>query len=586
MKRTSLTEKMVLYFLALGIGSIVVTGIFSFFTARKALLERTYDQLTSLRLARQTQIESYFNDRIRETAFYASSPEIIKLTKNLIEGNSNITVLAESITLSITESGYYAGLIITDKTGNILLKSNQSLLNRQKEPIFNADQLHNKTSGAFILDYQAPNQTHRSYLLSVEAIKTKGEIIAYMALILNPERINGYMLDANPSNGLGYSGETYVVGPDYLMRSQSRFIQESVLKTRVYTLPVLRALRNEIGIAQGLDYRGIEVLSAYGKISLNGLNWILIAEIDYTEATKSIYAIRNNILLLTVFTGLAFFIISYAISRRITKPLIKLKNAAVELGEGRLYNPVSIESDDEIGELTEAFNRMSVNLREKDEALKAERGNRLRSAIDGQDQERQRLSRELHDGIGQSMIAIRLRLGALENGVPEKIKHNLSSVILLTDNLIDDVRAISNALMPPALAEFGLTAAVSNLCNNLAENWGISTELIGEIPGQMLGRKARLYVFRIFQEALNNVAKHSGAKTLKIYSVSRENILYISITDDGKGFDEHSSCVSKGHGLNNIVERASLLKGKAIIKPTPGIGTTIEVEIPLNKSNA
>jgi signal transduction histidine kinase len=585
-KRTSLTEKMVLYFLALGIGSIVITGIFSFFTARKALLERTYNQLTSLRLARETLLENYFSDRLREIEYCASSPEVKRLTVNLVSHDFNGSNLTDSIGLPLYASVYYSGLMILDKSGKLLYNNNQDHKSTESRIVFDGRHLINNSPKAFVVDHPSSEPTDTNYLFTAGAIIIKGEIIAYIALQLRPELIYDFMLDANPSNGLGYSGETYLVGDDYLMRSPSRFIHGSVMKTRVMTLPVTRALKNETGIAQVLDYRGIEVLSSYGQVNIAGLNWALIAEIDYKEATASIYAIRNNILLLTVFTALAFFIITYMISRKITRPLIKLKNAAVDLGEGRLNTPVGIESDDEIGELTEAFNRMSINLHEKDIALKEERGNRLRSAIDGQDQERQRLSRELHDGIGQSMIAIRLRLGALENVVPEKIKQNIQTAISLTDSLIDDVRAISNALMPPSLAEFGLTAAISNLCNNLTESFGIKTELVGEIPGQIPGRKARLYIFRIFQEALNNVAKHSEAKTLKIVSVAKESLLYISISDDGKGFDQDSSCVSKGHGLNNIIERASLLKGKASIKSSPGNGTQIEIEIPLNKNMA
>jgi signal transduction histidine kinase len=577
---------MVLYFLALGIGSIVITGIFSFFTARKALLERTYDQLTSLRLARETLLENYFFDRLRETEYCASSAEVKRLATNLISHNLYASNLTDSIGLPFFASVYYSGLMILDKSGKLLYKNNQDQQTTENRIAFNSGHLNYNSPKAFVVDLPSGEPMDTNYLFTACAILIKGEVIAYIALQLRPELINDFMLDANPSNGLGYSGETYLVGDDYLMRSPSRFIQGSVMKTRVMTIPVSKAFKNETGIALVLDYRGIEVLSSYGQVHIDGLKWALIAEIDYKEATASIYTIRNNILLLTVFTALAFFIITYIISRRITRPLIKLKTAAVDLGEGRLNTLLGIESDDEIGELTEAFNRMSINLREKDIALREERGNRLRSAIDGQDQERQRLSRELHDGIGQSMIAIRLRLGAVENIVPEKIKQNIQAVISLTDSLIDDVRAISNALMPPSLAEFGLPAAVSNLCNNLTESYGIKTGLEGEIPGQIPGRKARLYIFRIFQEALNNVAKHSEAKTLKIVSVSKENILYISISDDGKGFDQDSSCASKGHGLNNIIERASLLKGKATIKSSPGEGTTIEIEIPLNKNTA
>jgi len=576
---------MVLYFLALGIGSIVTTGMFSFFSARKALLERTYDQLTSIRLARKTQIENFFSERLRETEFYAASDAVIRLVSELSRYNRHeITSFPAPDFGSFPDSAFYSGYAIFDPTGKVLIKN---------DPDSSVNQLHfidiqllivNGTKKSFIVDYTGSGSSSIGQLLSVSAVEANGITSAYLALIIRSGKTNDFMLEVGPANGLGYSGETYLVGPDQLMRSQSRFIPNSIMRTKVTTQPVEKALAGGSGIIQVNDYRGIEVLSSFGPVNIGGLNWVILAEIDYREATSAIYPIRNSIMFLTIFTGIAFFIISFMISRSITRPLKKLKDAAVELGEGRSVPVVKIQADDEIGALTDAFNRMAININEKDEALKAERHIRLRSAIDGQDQERQRLSREMHDGIGQSMIAVRLRLGALENRVPEIIRHELQTVIAMADNLIDEVRAISNALMPPALAEFGLTAAIRNLCNNLTGNYGIETSFDGDIPGQLMGKKARLYIFRIFQEALNNVSKHSGATTLKIECHSKGNTLCFIITDNGKGMDLNTACSSKGHGLNNIRERASLLKGEATILSSPGSGTTIQIEIPINKS--
>lgn len=585
LKRTSITEKMILYFLSLGIGAIVIIGSFSFFTSRKALLERTYDQLTSIRLARQTLIEQFFADRLRETDYYAHSSEIEKLTGEVLTGRlNNSDHFFNNRDVSVLSSGNYAGFMILDLSGKVLFTNTPDTLPDADRTDMISPLPDSSKAGAFMVDYPATGLQSSNQLLSASAIRINGRAVALLALIVRPGEIDEFMLEVDPAGGLGYSGETYLVGPDYLMRSQSRFIRNSVMLTPVRTIPAMRALENKEGIAQVIDYRGLEVLSSYGQLQVSGLNWIILAEIDLKEATVSIYTIRNNILLLTVFIGLAFFTITYAISRRITRPLIKLKTAAVELGEGRLNRLLDIESYDEIGELTEAFNRMSVSLLQKDEALQTERMNRLKSAIDGQDQERQRLSRELHDGIGQSLIAIRLRLGALENTVPTKTRLNIQSVITLADNLIDEVRAISNALMPPSLVEFGLSAAIRNLCNNLTETNGIKTSFEGEIPGQILGKKASLYIFRIFQETMNNAAKHSEATTLTIESQISDNTLNIRISDNGKGFDQKSPCVSRGHGLGNILERASLMKGEAFIISQPGVGTTIEIVIPVHKN--
>lgn len=526
---------MILYFLALGIGGIVITGLFSFNAARKALMERSYNQLTSIRLTRKAAIERFFIDRLNETAFLARTGGGIE---------------------QLADQGYYEGSL--------------------QENEINLSRITGKDSDiAFIVDYSEGDSARQ--LLSVCRMKDGDGLIA---LIIRQDLIDSMMLEVSPEHGLGYSGETYLVGADYLMRTSSRFIRNSVMKTRVMTIPAQKALTGEEGILLAEDYRKVKVLSSYSSIQVPGLHWSILAEIDYTEATASINTIRNNIILLSLLTALTLFILTYTISRRITRPLVRLKKAASDLGSGGTYAPLPVESLDEMGELTDAFNQMSVNLKMKDEALKAERINRVKSAIDGQDQERQRLSRELHDGIGQGIIGVRLRLAALETEVPDKVREKLRSVIQLNDNLIDEVRATSNALMPPALAEFGLIPAIRSIGHNISDAYGIETRVEGEFPQGLFGRKPVLYIFRIIQEAMNNAAKHSGATVLSVNIKTANEMLLVQITDNGKGFDTGVAC--SGHGLTNMKERVNLLKGSITVDSSPA-GTTIKVEIPVNK---
>lgn len=521
--------------MALGIGAIIITGMFSFRAAQKALLQRTYDQLTSIRLTRKSTVERFLNDRLRETAFMAQQGE----------GGW------------LPVSGYYSGSMVIDE-------------NWFSQPV----PKHN--DGAFIVDYRKADSVKR--LLAVCRIRNDNK---YLALIIKPGLIDSMMLEISPKHGLGYSGETYFVGTDYLMRTSSRFIEGSEMSTRVITIPVLKALEGREGSVLASDYRGIKVLSSYGRMNVNGLNWIILAELDYSEATASINAIRNNIILMSLITALALFLLTYTISRTITLPLKKLKKAASALADGKLHEPLMVESDDEIGELTEAFNNMIVSLGQKDKALRVERSKSVKSAIDGQDRERQRLSRELHDGIGQGIIGIRLRLAALENLVPSDLKEKVGSVISINDTLIDEVRATSNALMPPALAEFGLLSAVKSIGCNITDTTGIKVTVEGELPDGIFGRKPVLYIFRVIQEALNNAAKHSDATEIKVAIQTTRDLLKLEIADNGKGFE--AGCINTGLGLPNLKERVSLLKGCISIISSPGNGTVIRASIPVNK---
>jgi len=550
---------MILYFLALGTGCIIITGFFSFLTARKALLARTYDQLTSVRLTRQASVESFFAERLQEIAYFAESGE--KVMDHLPSAN-------------------YSGYLLCDQKGKVLLtKTADACFSIPRKVI--SKEISARGPMPRILDYSEATDSCRQLGIIAPKILANGDT-GILVMILKPGLIDAMMLEVNPDHGLGHSGETYLVGHDHLMRSRSRFIEGSLMQTRVDTDPVKLAFEGTNGILQTHDYRGVEVLSSFGEINLPGLQWVMLAELDYKEATASVYGLRNNIILLSLFTAVALFILTYTISKRITRPLKLLKDAVAELGEGRLPNAIAVESDDETGELTEAFNSMTVRLREKEEALRTERINSTRSAIDGQDKERQRLSRELHDGIGQNIIGIRLRLTALESSVPEHLKEEFHSVIGITDSLTDEVRATSTALMPPTLAEFGLMPAVRGICANITDTCGIRVNVEGEVPAGLFGRKPVLYIFRIIQEALHNAVRHSGADKIDVGLQFSNELLHLSVADNGRGFDI-SACQGSGHGLINMGERVNLLRGTMEVITLPGKGTRINVDIPVNK---
>ena len=212
------------------------------------------------------------------------------------------------------------------------------------------------------------------------------------------------------------------------------------------------------------DYRGVEVLGSFSRLSPACPGWAIIAEIDMDEAMVPIITIRNNILFITVFIAVVVFLATWLLSRKITNPVIKLKKAALELGTGKLGTKVDVLTNDEIGDLAASFNLMSDQLNEKDLELQKERNRRMRAAFDGQDTERQRLSRELHDGLGQSLIAQKLRLEALSPGEAGKSAELLDELKSCSDQLVDEVRRISNALMPAQLNQFGLVPALKQHC--------------------------------------------------------------------------------------------------------------------------
>jgi signal transduction histidine kinase len=386
------------------------------------------------------------------------------------------------------------------------------------------------------------------------------------------------MIESSTENGLGLSGETYLVGFDSLMRSQSRFSEHSVLLTKVKTFGVEQSLSGITGISIFEDYRGIKVLSSYGSLNIPNLNWVILAEIDISEAMAPVYNLRNNTLFIGIVIACLIFVFAYFFSERLTSPIRDLSKATLRIGNGEFRQSLPIQSNDEVGELTEGFNKMAGQLQQQQDELAQERQNTLRSMIDGQEQERQRLSRELHDGLGQSFIAIKLQLESFCDEIEGEKKEKLNKLKDYFEITIEDIRRMSNDLAPSVLKEFGLMTALRNLCRLFSEqsNIEIIYNSTGKIP--KLTSKAQTYLYRIAQEALNNAVKHSEATEILVTLDGRADEVRLIIQDNGSGFDTNNVEASGGNGIQNMRERAYLLPGKIDINSVVNAGTTIEVK--------
>ncbi len=211
------------------------------------------------------------------------------------------------------------------------------------------------------------------------------------------------------------------------------------------------------------------------------------------------------------------------------------------------------------------------------------------SLLQGQEEERKRLARELHDGIGQLLTAIRLKLNSLEDsGLSEtKLKEELGSVKELVSKTIKEVRTISYALVPIDLFDFGLEAAITQLCES-ADKSGLPTTFQCNLTGKRLNPTIEIEIYRIAQEGINNSLKYSKATSLDVRLVMSENagnIKFILI-DNGVGFlpDQdyiYKPNVNRSFGLRNMHERARIINGKLTIISAKGEGCVITLEAPL-----
>jgi signal transduction histidine kinase len=262
-------------------------------------------------------------------------------------------------------------------------------------------------------------------------------------------------------------------------------------------------------------------------------------------------------------------------------PIKKLKTAADSISGGNYGQTILLQQKDEIGDLVEAFNRMSQTLQEQSERIELEKIIRTTAMIDAQELERQYLSRELHDGLGQLILAIRMKLDQLSSQKPESNARLIAEAHELTKLTVTEIRNISNHLMPAVLHEFGLEAAIKRLAIETSENSETKVIFVASIDDkQPIGQRLQIYLYRIVQEAINNVIKHAQAKTVRIDFSIKSDLIYLKISDDGKGFDMERKRSLMGNGISNMKERTNLLDGFFKIDSRPGNGTTIEIEIP------
>jgi len=201
----------------------------------------------------------------------------------------------------------------------------------------------------------------------------------------------------------------------------------------------------------------------------------------------------------------------------------------------------------------------------------------LRRVVAGQEVERRRLARELHDETGQALTSILLGLRAVEDANSDVSVDDLRELVVAT---LQDVRRLAVQLRPKALDDFGLGPALERLVQTFSESSGIRVDLEARLGPERLPGEVETTVYRIVQEALTNVVKHAEAKNVSILLVRRHDVVTTVIEDDGIGF-ETGAARGDSLGLAGIRERVELHDGRLTIESAPGAGTTLRVEVPL-----
>ena len=206
-----------------------------------------------------------------------------------------------------------------------------------------------------------------------------------------------------------------------------------------------------------------------------------------------------------------------------------------------------------------------------------------KAVIEAEEEERKRIARDLHDGVGQMMSAAKMNLSAFESEISfasTDQKISFEKIINLVDESCKEVRSVSHNMMPNALLKSSLSSAVQDFIDKLDQKT-IKVHLYTEGLDQRLDSNVETVLYRVIQECVNNVIKHSGANTLDISVIKDAQGISATIEDNGKGFDTSDKNKFDGIGMKNILTRVEYLKGTVDFDSTPGKGTLVAVHVPL-----
>ncbi len=698
----TIRTRLLLMFMIFGLFPIIIGGVFLYLTMEKYLTARTYEELSTYRENKAKQLELFFKDRIREVNFVANSED----AKNELGKSSPFYkfVYAKSSEYPsgnflkdlsfLAATNYYGDFSISDGQTVVFgdLKNCENLeikrlLGSRYESLWIRTSIWKKT---VMQDFKIEGKKNKIYISS--PIMKKGKVIGMLTLGIAAEKIEELLLGGN-RQAFGQTGDVFLVGRDYLLRTKSIFSEKSLLKERFEPQVVMKVFSASHLNFSARNMKNQPVFVSAERLDIPFLNWALFIAINRSEALKSLADIRYSFLLIIFLSAIGIYFFALIMSQKIARPIGKLKEAASEMEEGELEIQLEEETNDEIGSLTRAFNKMAKSLRERtvelkereerlfhfysatsdgiilyendapvlvnralarltgftkekllemkimeilsghktkfsqtgdtityetllrksdgklfpaeiqerkveyrgklidacvirditkrrevEKELEAIKKKHLTSIYDEIEKERQRLARELHDGLGQSLVGIQMEIQqALEAEGKEELNKLIESVITKLDNSIEEIRSISNGLRPAVLSEFGLSNAIKKLCLDLSENTGIDFVYEGKILKNPPDLRSTGYLYRITQEAVNNIVKYSRAKNAFVSLMETESQIILTIKDDGIGFNPQK--VKYGNGIRNMFERVKIIRGKIVINAVEDKGVEIVVSI-------
>ncbi|HSF82105.1 MAG TPA: ATP-binding protein [Anaerolineales bacterium] len=330
---------------------------------------------------------------------------------------------------------------------------------------------------------------------------------------------------------------------------------------------------------------------------------ILLTDISMAPLEKPLEAhLRENLLWMVATILVTVLVADLAINRFVLRRLKGLASAITDLGHGQSPPELPENQQDEIGQLARKFNEMAHGLatretenRELSENIQrqsTQRGELLKRLITAQEDERKRVARELHDELGQALAGLGFHSEAIEHMLktdPERALNQLAQTRALIHETTGQMYDLIMALRPSALDDLGLVAALKAHADRMLPADTISLHINADGLGGRLPPAIETALYRIFQEALSNVVRHSRASQVSIVLSQNNGYFEGEVVDNGVGFVPQSMLLDennpRGLGLLGMKERTEQCGGELDITSEPGKGTRIHIRIPQEALN-
>jgi signal transduction histidine kinase len=342
-------------------------------------------------------------------------------------------------------------------------------------------------------------------------------------------------------------------------------------------------------------------------VPLTGSGFYLVLEQAVDVALALPRQLEQRLLLLTIVGFLATLAVAWITTGRVVKPTQLLTAVAQRMAQGDLDSPIRVAAQDEVGQLAQSLESMRQQLRNAYQQLEdtnrtlelqvqertARLGELLTKIISAQEDERARLARELHDETAQTLGALSIAIDRARDNLDEtqpEAAERLQEARAIAAGLMEETRRLILNLRPMALDDLGLAPAIRWYAETHLEEAGVLASIEVDQPSKRLPQHLEVSLFRMVQEAVNNIARHADAHQARIRLAFGDSVASVRVIDDGCGFDAEAilslAVPSRSVGLLGMQERVRLLNGHFTVDSQPGKGTVISIEIPIEEGAA